>query len=128
MRYDKIQEEHVARKRVHHKTVCDGCGLDIKAVGYDASEVTIDAKIGKYYPEGDQRTMYEVDVCPACFVGKVVPALAAAGIVVRARDADDYEESSVLTPPEPPRPEPTDEQRYAMGIVGRLVLNPIPYW
>lgn len=29
-----------------------------------------------------------------------------------------------LTPPKPPRPEPTDEQRYAMDIIGQLVLNP----
>lgn len=106
MRYKKkvqrVVEERIARSR----TVCDLCQEQITdrfdrrgsgKIDWDDSEVTIEAALGDRYPDdADCRTFYEVDICPTCFIEKVVPALAGLGAKVRVREAS--ADSEVLEP------------------------------
>jgi hypothetical protein len=54
---------------------CDICDADMKnKIDYfQFNEITIEAKIGYCFPEGDSRTKYSIDVCADCFVDKVIP-------------------------------------------------------
>jgi hypothetical protein len=71
------------------RTVCDGCGKTARPVpfSYNADDITIEARIGESYPEGDHRTVYEADVCAECWRDKVMPALASVGIAVRKHES-----------------------------------------
>ncbi len=89
MRFKKKILEHVAEVVCDSRITCDLCGDANPPVGWDQSEVTIDARLGNTYPEGDFRKAHEVDVCAKCFIDKVSPALAAIGLVFRVRDIDD---------------------------------------
>lgn len=76
MKKTKIIEEVIKKREVIDKIICDICNLEIKQKnGFDASEVTIGAKIGTYYPEGDFRDGYIIDCCPSCFITKVKPLI-----------------------------------------------------
>lgn len=90
MRYKQPVPAHVAPQIRTSRILCDGCGrpTDADDGDYTRNEVEIEARIGDVYPEGDQRDIYEVDLCGPCFVSKVVPALAAVGITVRKRDIE----------------------------------------
>lgn len=87
MRYTKIEEARVERREVRSREVCDSCGRDVDHADriYHEEDVEITALIGDVYPEGSHQTAYDVDICGACFVSRVVPALAAIGITVRVR-------------------------------------------
>jgi hypothetical protein len=91
MRYKKKVSAHIEERVESSRETCDGCGKDLadRESPHDATEITIEAKIGSFYPEGDARTAYDVDVCSDCFVERIVPVLRAAGFNVRERDADD---------------------------------------
>lgn len=72
--------------------LCDLCGASTHwHKNYDASEVTLEARIGKVYPELDDRRVHSADVCADCFLEKVKPALEAIGLRFQERDADDYD-------------------------------------
>lgn len=89
MRYKKV-EERTIEQIVSSATTCDLCGGNAEASwAYDADEVTIEAKLGNVYPEGDQRRVHEIDVCAKCFVKKVKPAIEALGCKFREREIDD---------------------------------------
>lgn len=90
MRYKKKESAHIEERVVSTVDLCDGCGQPSdEGTAWEQNEVTIDARIGAVYPEGDHRTVYEVDVCAKCFESKVMPAMAAIGLRFRERDADD---------------------------------------
>ncbi len=70
--------------------VCDICETRIKPCGgWDSSTVNVGARLGEVFPEGDFRTVYEVDICPKCFTDKVIPAVESLGCKFRQRDAED---------------------------------------
>lgn len=87
MRYSKTQEKHIETRQVPSREVCDSCGRNTDHADrmYHDEEVTVSAFIGDVYPEGSHQMAYDVDVCGECFLGAVVPALAAIGIKVRVR-------------------------------------------
>ncbi len=71
---------------------CDFCGNDLakqNPTSYDRNEATIEALEGEYFPEGDCRTRYNIDVCVECFLDKVKPAIEALGVKFREGSADD---------------------------------------
>ena len=76
---------------------CDLCG----AVGKDGTwergvwevnnttvEVAIHQKEGQSYPEGGWGTEYTIDLCPSCFVNRLVPWLQDQGADIEAIDWD----------------------------------------
>ncbi len=89
MRYKKKVPAHVEERTVDAGTTCDGCGRNMdRSPWYERNEVTLEAKIGDVYPDGDYRAAYEIDVCGACFLAKVAPALEASGLRFRQRDVE----------------------------------------
>lgn len=106
MRYKKIQEARVERREVSTRDVCDCCGLDLSKDSdgaYSDNDIYVRAHVGSFYPSGDCRTTYEIDLCSTCFVDKLVPLMRANGMPVRERDinVDDQEWD----------PETTEEER-----------------
>lgn len=97
MRYKKKEPAHIEERVVDSRETCDHCGAEIDdgEYPYCANEVKIGAKIGakigSFYPDGDSRAFYEIDVCAVCFIDRVVPLLRVNGFPVRRRDADDDE-------------------------------------
>ena len=92
MRYKKVEVAHIEERIVDNGEFCDGCTKRINTLRcWTQDEITIGARLGKVYPEGDQRRAYDLDVCAECFLEKVVPALAAVGLTFRQRDVDDDE-------------------------------------
>lgn len=74
------------------KTTCDLCGRNLNHVitsSYQVSDVTIEARVGTSYgSDGGDLDHYHADVCEACFLEKVVPALAAIGLQVTKTTRD----------------------------------------
>lgn len=92
MRFKTTVPRTVEQRVISTRVTCDGCGgdADNEPNGWEHNEVNVGAKIGDDYgQDGDCRTVYNVDICAACFKAKVVPALAAIGFVFRERHADD---------------------------------------
>ena len=88
MRFKRKVAAHVEERVEDAGVSCDGCGIRVdKQPVYRDDEVTIEARIGDVYPEGDQRTVYELDLCGQCFLEKALPALRAAGLVPREHGA-----------------------------------------
>lgn len=89
MRFKRTVEAHVEERVEDTRRTCDGCGgLADATKGFEASEVEIGACIGDVFPDADFRVAYEIDVCGACFLKKVVPALEAVGLRFRMRGVD----------------------------------------
>jgi hypothetical protein len=87
MRYKKI----ITPKPYEAETrrTCDLCGVTLAKRSFDATAVTICAKIGNIYPEGDFRTTEEADACPGCWAKKIRPALEALGLQIRKFETED---------------------------------------
>jgi hypothetical protein len=66
------------------EVLCDLCGKRIPHNrGYgDLDEVTVEHRSGVNYPEGGDVMTRSVDVCPACFEGRLVPFLESQGATV----------------------------------------------
>lgn len=94
MRFKAVVKAHIEERTVDTRTTCDVCGRDVDHADhmYHEEAVEIVARIGDVYPEGSHQTTYDVDVCGPCFLSKVIPALAAAGIKVREREAGSAED------------------------------------
>lgn len=77
---------------------CDICKEEIKSqFGYENDEVTIEAKIGSVYPEGDHREVATLDCCVKCFENKVRPIVEEQlGVRFRIYDADDQGPSCTI--------------------------------
>ena len=86
------QKQRVTRVQYACTTMCDVCKKPFNGSGiYREDEVTIEAKIGNIFPEGDSRSVTELDCCADCFRGKVQPLLERElGVKFRERDADDF--------------------------------------
>ena len=86
----KVTETTTRVKRTHH---CEFCGenLENESRGWHGNEASVEARVGDQYPEVDTRRCYELDVCSACFLAKVKPAIEALGVKFRERDAEDYD-------------------------------------
>ena len=77
----------------HTRTVCDFCGHEvINKDRFDASDITIQADIGRCYPESDNRKTQEFDCCVDCWTSKIVPALKSIGGKVYERHTDESRE------------------------------------
>lgn len=73
------------------KTVCDFCKKEMAPnQPYNETEVTIEARVGDVFPDGDLRDVTEFDCCIECWAKKVLPVLCALGAQPRVRDAQDY--------------------------------------
>lgn len=87
------QKQRVTRIEYKCTTMCDICKQPIVGSSdpYRDEEVTIEAKIGNIFPEGDHRECVELDCCANCFTDKVRPLLERElGVKFRERDADDF--------------------------------------
>lgn len=69
-------------KEVVDKVTCDICGQDANRDSWGSSsyqideievEITVKRREGENYPEGGSGTEVVIDVCPDCFVKKLVP-------------------------------------------------------
>lgn len=88
----QYQKQRVTRIEYKCTTLCDICKAPLVSnYSYREDEVTIEAKIGSVYPEGDNRDCVELDCCVDCFTGKVRPLLERElGVKFRERDAEDF--------------------------------------
>jgi hypothetical protein len=97
MRHYELKEV-VRKERVCDYKTCDLCGVkgpdsytdDWESSTYDNKEVvvsvTVKHKDGASYPEGGSGREFHPDICPKCFVEKVLPALRALGIKIEYVD------------------------------------------
>lgn len=69
-------------KEVVDKVLCDVCGCDVNRDWNGRSsyefddvevEITVKRREGESYPEGAWGTEVVIDICPDCFVKKLVP-------------------------------------------------------
>lgn len=76
---------------------CDLCGRESKGSDWDCGryevretevKVAVRRKEGHSYPDGGSGTEYEVDLCPDCFKGRLVPWLRPQGADVRPAEWD----------------------------------------
>lgn len=94
-RYGKKTETHTYDILLNR--TCDLCGKVSKggetewiAATYDSNETEITVKVkqreGANYPEGGSGTEYDIDICPTCFKGKLIPWFISQGANVRQED------------------------------------------
>jgi hypothetical protein len=77
-------------KEVEDKTLCDCCQAPTPwpdpdgrhRSSYDVNEVEIRHKHGTSFPEGSDLEVLDLDICPTCFVEKIVPMLGLLGIKI----------------------------------------------
>lgn len=84
-------------RQVLIERACDMCGRkanpnDWSGLAYevDDTEVTVTVKHrkGESYPEGGCETVIEVDLCPTCFKGELIPWLKSRGVVIVESESD----------------------------------------
>lgn len=112
-----MRKVKITTRAMEHKEYfrfCDFCGESAEhgsrvsrhSVYYDDSTVTIRGEFGTRYPEDeDCRERLEIDCCPECFKGKVIPAIENLGVKFRrednydlGRDAEVVERTSEIFP------------------------------
>jgi len=85
----KTREEKITTTRtVQECTICDFCGYTtdhrnewendphaLKCSAYFISETELSYSYGVRYPEGSSLHKYDIDICPVCFLNKIVPML-----------------------------------------------------
>ena len=76
---------------------CDLCGAiangaewerGVWKVGGTTVEVEVSQEEGKSYPDGGSGTKYEIDLCPSCFKGRLVPWLRGEGVEIQQIEWD----------------------------------------
>ena len=96
MLYEEVKKITVERK-VITKITCELCNTETPPNGlqyttsadwsggraFDVSRVEISLKEGKQYPEIDIITTHVLDICPKCFLCKLVPWFESQGGTVR---------------------------------------------
>jgi len=79
-------------KQVEQGLICDLCGDESASKWqdepYDATEVTVELVKGHNYPEGGYTTHTSIDLCPVCFVEKLLQWLKANGATPRTKEVD----------------------------------------
>lgn len=73
-------------REVTTSVTCDLCGVEIKEENYEIDSVKLAYKSGSNYPEGGSGTEISVDMCGACFEGKLVPWLRSQGVEPRTEE------------------------------------------
>lgn len=82
MKTVEVPAKPATTKEVVDKVLCDLCGQDVNRdwngrSSYEFDDVTVEIEIkrreGTNYPEGGDGTEVVIDVCPDCFVKKLVP-------------------------------------------------------
>ena len=87
----RIGKRYISKGVRHDHDVCDVCDerCDRERGGWTVNDVTLRARLGEMFPEGDLRDYYDIEVCPHCFLDKVKPAIEALGCTFRVCGADD---------------------------------------
>jgi hypothetical protein len=78
---------------------CDLCGAESRGVNWERKggrfdvretevQVIVRSQVGTSYPEGGAAVVWDIDLCPECFVGKLVPWLRSQGAEVEGREVD----------------------------------------
>lgn len=79
---------------------CDLCGVEHRpchewpGVGEDAgspyrvASTEVQCETGTSYPEGGEKTVTSFDICPACFLNKLVPWLKSQGAEARVEEVN----------------------------------------
>ena len=79
MKHMKTVKVPATTTQVVESVTCDLCGAVIKRKPYDAEAVDVRHRTGSNYQEGNRGEEVRVDMCGACFDGKLVPWLRAQG-------------------------------------------------
>lgn len=82
MKTVKIPEHE---EEVVDSKTCDICGAVIKEdSAYEINSVEVECRTGQhFYPDGGEGEITKVDMCKACFMGKLVPWLQSIGVKVK---------------------------------------------
>jgi hypothetical protein len=81
-------------KRFFEYVQCDICGRQANdddnwnGESYGVSETEIKYREGASYPEGGSGTEIRVDICPTCFLDKLVPWLKSQGVSIEKKEWD----------------------------------------
>jgi hypothetical protein len=77
---------------------CDLCGAEAQSGDewssryYEVNEtevsISVKSRKGENYPEGGSGTEYEIDLCPRCFTGRLVPWLKSQGAAIEEKEWD----------------------------------------
>ena len=91
-RYETVTEPARERKAPVAR-VCDLCGReatqelnDWDGGRFEVCETEITARFGDSYPEGGSGTSYEIDLCPDCFRGRLIPWLRSQGAKIEEKE------------------------------------------
>lgn len=87
MKHLKTVEVPATTREVVERTNCDLCGAELRSIGSDYDEVTIERSRGVRLP-GCSRYETEVDMCGHCFETRLVPWLNSQGAQVIENDFD----------------------------------------
>lgn len=84
-----LKEETIKGKDYVRRTyACDLCGDDLTEGNFVISEVEIQCKEGRNFPEGGSYEGVKYDCCVRCFEHKVAPVLKDLGFKPRKIEAD----------------------------------------
>ena len=85
--------ERITTHQWLEQVTCDLCGATGKGEDWGSStwevnettiEITVHHKEGESYPEAGWGTEYTIDLCPTCFVNRLVPWLRSQGAKIEA--------------------------------------------
>jgi hypothetical protein len=91
MKVFKTVDVPATTSQVCIKRQCDLCGVEsthedwnkgLYEINETEIKITIKQTDGRSYPEGGSGTGYEIDLCPACFKGRLVPWLKSEGATI----------------------------------------------
>lgn len=91
--YEKV-EAHVEERWVEKGEECDLCRKPIVRDAFDETTITVDAKVGSVFPEGDRRAGCVADLCEECWEGRALPTLRELGVRFHCYDTDVGREAS----------------------------------
>jgi hypothetical protein len=76
------------------KMTCDICGRESKSShGWSDEKFTVDEteirhRTGRNFPEGGSGEEIQVEICPDCFTGKLIPWLESQGVKIQKKEWD----------------------------------------
>lgn len=82
-------------RSICYKRTCDMCSKESADLDdwtqdkvYHLEETTIKLKRGDFYPEGGSGTLLEIDICPDCFLTKLIPWLQSQGVEAKEKELE----------------------------------------
>ena len=83
----KVRQTEPRAEKYTAEVMCDLCGAIAPSPSnydpwekmYDVARPRVSLKTGSMFPEGGSGELTFFDICPECFVSKVIPALRALG-------------------------------------------------